>query len=144
MSLYKYFTSNCDSVCTAYGRPSERKVGIELDIKGEMLYMNDGRRYRVLGHSPFFFTCAYMYTDNSGFDVVRIHTKGSVRDIVLFWLIPEVIPVIGENGLPTDRYRMSLTVDYMGGTIEIPYNELADDYKPMFADYIKEFGSPVR
>lgn len=144
MSLYQYFTSNCDTVCKAYDRPSGKKQNIESYIKAEMLEMFEGRRYRVLGHSPHFFTCAYMYTDGIGFDVVRIITKWSHHDYILYWLIPEVIPVIGEDGVPTDKYRMSLTVDYEGGSLSIPYHELADDYKSLFTEHIKEFGSPVR
>lgn len=143
MSLYKYFTTECDTVRKAYGKPSERKQAIELNIMGEMLYM-EGYRYRVLSRNPFFFTCAYMFTDSNGVDKVRVHTPRTYYDVTIYNLTPEVIPVIGDDGLPTGKHRMELTVCYKDGTLSIPYHELAEDYKPLFDYYIRVWGYPIR
>lgn len=145
MSLYKYFTTNCDTVRKAYSRPSTRKQAIESDILWEMVHTAEGHRYRVLGHSPHFFTCAYMYTDEVGFDVVRTITKWSTTDTTIYYIIPEVETLFGKNGYPNGEHKMSLAIGYEGGNkLNIPYHELADDYKPLFKDLIDAFGYPVR
>lgn len=143
MSLYKYFTTDCDTVRKAYGRPSQRKQAIELNIMSEMVDM-DGYRYRILSHNCSIFTCAYMYTDSNGVSKVRIHTPSTFYDVTIYNLTPEVITVFGEDGLPTDEHRMELTVNYKGGSLSIPYHELADEFKPLFDYYIRVWGYPVR
>ena len=61
--VQRFVHSDCTSVMNYYVKPSDTKVAIEQNIKRQMLERN-GRRYRILGGSAFYFTCAYAYSKN--------------------------------------------------------------------------------
>ena len=56
----KFMYSDCTSVMNYYAKPSDTKVAIEQNIKGQMFERN-GKRYRILSGNTFYFTCAYVY-----------------------------------------------------------------------------------
>ena len=58
--VQRFMGSDCTSVMDYYVKPSDSKVAIEQNIKRQMLERN-GKRYCILGGSPFTFTCAYVY-----------------------------------------------------------------------------------
>ena len=59
----RFVLRDCTSVMDFYVKPSDTKVAIEQNIKRQMLERN-GKRYRIIGGSAFYFTCAYAYPKN--------------------------------------------------------------------------------
>ena len=77
----KYILSDCTSVMNYYAKPSDTKISIEQDIKGQMLDRN-GKRYRVLSGNTFNFTCAYAYPKEDKWILV-VETISNHRELEL-------------------------------------------------------------
>lgn len=76
-----YLNTTCESVFTAYKKPSQHKINIEKNIKFEMC-LNNGYNYRITEHNCYFFSCAYVcYFKGKKF--LMYHTPTKLYKIVI-------------------------------------------------------------
>lgn len=94
--IQKYINSECTSVEHYYKKCSDLKISIEQSIKRQMSNRN-GKRYRVLGGSCYYFICAYVYPKNNTWLLV-VETRSNSYKLELF---PQELEEI--NGLDVQK-----------------------------------------
>lgn len=78
----RYNRATKTSLDECYKTCSHYKTRAEYFIKQEMLNRNGGG-YRILSHNSNFFTCAYVYTNENGNDILVYHTAYKKQEIEL-------------------------------------------------------------
>ena len=75
--IHKYeYTKKGNSIYTAYGKPSQRKVEAFFEIKREMEKVN-GFNMRITGAGSDVFSCAYQVKDGSEITYLIYHTPNN-------------------------------------------------------------------